>query len=272
MLLATCLKEEADRHWMIDATVSLRLAKAIVLLGCLMAKPEIMALGRMARADALRVRGEPQLALRLLDSPAALFTRCNDMVGWARTQISKMSALIDLGQPRALREALKVAARARAVLIPQREHFWVARLEANAAVVDLVLDRPARALERYAAILAICRDLATPPANALLVRTRSNPIKRWYWRAWGDWPRHGRHFRRLVTRRWAWATRWPSPAASGILAGSWCFRAAMDRRCGPSRMHAVHCARWGCRGTWRGWSAICWSAIWRSIAPIVCWR
>src|SRR5260370_12616085 len=49
--LAEGLKAEADRYWLIDAGLSLRLARAIVVLGRLMDEPRIVALGIMARAD-----------------------------------------------------------------------------------------------------------------------------------------------------------------------------------------------------------------------------
>ena len=61
-LLADRLKAEADRFWAIDPHVSLRLARAIVLLGHIAGDLKTIALGTMARADALRLLGNPRFA------------------------------------------------------------------------------------------------------------------------------------------------------------------------------------------------------------------
>jgi tetratricopeptide (TPR) repeat protein len=169
--LAERLKAEADRHWVIDAGASLRLARAIVLLGRLMGDARIVALGTMARADAVRLLGEPTLALRLADSAASRYRLSGDRLGWARTRISAMGALLTLGRPR---EALAMAAGARTVFRRQGEFLRLARLEANTALVYTLLDRRAIALQRYAAVLAMCQRLATPEAAALRIQTQVN--------------------------------------------------------------------------------------------------
>lgn len=171
VMLAERLKDEADRYWLIDAGMSLRLARAIVVLGRLMAETRIVALGTMARADALRLLGEPRLALRLSDSAAARYHSRGDTLGWARTRISAMGALLTLGR---LYEALAVAAGARKVFRQQGEQLRLARLEANTALVYVLLDRRRAALQRYTAVLALCRELATPEAVALGVQTQVN--------------------------------------------------------------------------------------------------
>ena len=169
--LAEHLKGEADRHWLIDGHTSLRLADAMIALGELATEPRIVALGTMARADALRLLGDPRAALVLLDTAADLFQRCGDEVGWARTRISQMPALMFLG---ALDDALAVAARARPVLLAHNEVLRVARLDFNTAYAYEQLGRTAAALERYAIVAASCQDLGTPEAADLLVMTRVN--------------------------------------------------------------------------------------------------
>jgi tetratricopeptide (TPR) repeat protein len=169
--LAERLKEEADRYWMIDARVSLCLGRAIVVLGRLMDEGRIVALGTMARADALRLLGEPRLALQLTERAATQYQARGDTLGWARTRISAMGALLTLGR---LREALVVTAGARAVFRRHGEYLRLARLEANTAWVLWLLDRHQAALHRYATALALCRNLGTPEAVALSVRTHVN--------------------------------------------------------------------------------------------------
>jgi len=169
--LAERLKGEADRHWLIDLHASLRLADATIALGELATEPRIVALGTMARADALRLLGDPRAALVLLDTAADLFQRCGDQVGWARTRISQMPALMLLGL---LDDALAVAARARPVLLAHNEVLRVARLDFNTAYAYEQLGRTAAALERYAIVAASCQDLGTPEAADLLVMTRVN--------------------------------------------------------------------------------------------------
>jgi len=169
--LAERLKGEADRHWLIDGHTSLRLADAMIALGELATEPRIVALGTMARADALRLLGDPRAALVLLDTAADLFQRCGDEVGWARTRISQMPALMFLG---ALDDALAVAARARPILLAHNEVLRVARLDFNTAYAYEQLGRTAAALERYAIVAASCQDLGTPEAADLLVMTRVN--------------------------------------------------------------------------------------------------
>jgi CHAT domain-containing protein/tetratricopeptide (TPR) repeat protein len=157
--LAERLKVEADRHWTIDAHSSLRLARAIILLGRLTADQAIIALGTMARADALRLLGEPRFALALLERAAALFRRCDDEVGWARTRISAMGAQISLGQ---LQEALAESEQARPILRQRGDLPRLVRLDFNSAFVYELIGKREKALELWEAVIVACQDPAMP--------------------------------------------------------------------------------------------------------------
>ena len=170
-VLATRLKDEADRHWAIDPHISLRLARAIILLGYQTGDSSIIGLGRMARADAVRKLGQPRFALVLLARAAALFRECGDEVGWARTQISAMGAQISLGQ---LQDALDTASGARDVLVRHDEVLRLARLDSNTAYVHWQFGKPAVAIKQYDAVINMCKELATAEAEELVTQTRLN--------------------------------------------------------------------------------------------------
>jgi len=262
--LAERLKGEADRHWLIDLHASLRLADATIALGELATEPRIVALGTMARADALRLLGDPRAALVLLDTAADLFQRCGDQVGWARTRISQMPALMLLGL---LDDALAVAARARPVLLAHNEVLRVARLDFNTAYAYEQLGRTAAALERYAIVAASCQDLGTPEAADLLVMTRVNQAI--------VLTRQGRLSEALASLRearflaGARPCTWPRRISTSGLSPS--SRAAMVRPCAPCRMPARPSSGWLCRLRLSRSAAIFWTVTWLSAAPTVCW-
>src|SRR5215510_7914172 len=62
------LKAEADRHWWINANRSLELAELIVRVGQARGDVAQIALGTMARADALRFLGRIESAWSLLET------------------------------------------------------------------------------------------------------------------------------------------------------------------------------------------------------------
>ena len=266
-ILAEHLKDAADRFWVIDAGVSLRLARAIVVLGRLMAEPRIVALGTMARADALRLLGEPRLALRLADSAAARYRSSGDMLGWARTRISAMGALMTLGQ---LHEALAVAVGARTVFRKHAEHLRLARLEANTATVVSVPRSTARCVAALRCCACTVRG-AWKRRRLLRCMSGRRSIGP---RCWPSW--------RALPRPWPPCTRRaPTLPRRGIGllwlgqsgTSAWCcpFWIDMDRRYAPSRIHGPCWWSWSCRWRWRNSSATCWPAIWPSIDWTMWW-
>src|SRR5688572_23491550 len=81
------LKAEADRHWWIDVNESLVFADLIVRIGDVRGDTWQVALGTMARGDALKLLGQIEEGWNLLGRAGDLFLRIGDEVGWARTRI-----------------------------------------------------------------------------------------------------------------------------------------------------------------------------------------
>src|SRR5690349_8654625 len=79
--LVEYLKSEADRHWWINANRSLELAELIVKIGQSRGNTGQVALGMMARGDALKLLGRTAEAWEMLDRAGELFERIGDDVG-----------------------------------------------------------------------------------------------------------------------------------------------------------------------------------------------
>src|SRR5262245_26161604 len=82
--LATALKAEAERLWYVDPHASLRVSEALVLAGEVSDRPGHVALGLMAKGDALRFLGRYPESLSCLDEAGRAFLALGDEVGWAR--------------------------------------------------------------------------------------------------------------------------------------------------------------------------------------------
>jgi CHAT domain-containing protein len=157
--LVGLLKQQADLYWGRDATVSLRLADAIVAVALAAGAGRYHALGIMARGDALRVLGHYEQSLAHFDEAASLFRACGDEVGWARTRIGRIASCLYLARPD---EALADAAAARAILEAHGEWLFAVRVDINAAVVALHQGERERALALYDHALSICQRLNLP--------------------------------------------------------------------------------------------------------------
>src|SRR5215212_3772205 len=84
------LKAEADRHWWINTNRSLELADLIMRIGQARGDTWQIALGTMARGDALKFVGRRAEAWDLLGAAGQLFQTLGDEVGWARTRIGRL--------------------------------------------------------------------------------------------------------------------------------------------------------------------------------------
>ncbi len=150
------LKEEADRHWMIDPRVSLHLAEVMIAAGNLGEYPGGQAFGFLARGNALVYLGEYREAVAALDAAGDLFCQLDDLVGWARTRLAWIVATHRLGLGQTV---FPVVEEARAILLAWREWRHLAWLDTNAAYVSHELGRIADAerllagaQERFAAL------------------------------------------------------------------------------------------------------------------------
>src|SRR5215211_4704130 len=84
------LKQEADRYWSIDPNCSLKFADRIVAIGERRRDKSQIALGLMARGDALKFLGRMKEAWGVLEQAGNLFESIHDEVGWARTRIGRL--------------------------------------------------------------------------------------------------------------------------------------------------------------------------------------
>lgn len=84
------LKQAVDHHWRIDPNISLELANIIIAVGFIRQETRHIALGMMARGDAIRMLGGVQEAWDNLRLAGKLYLSIADYVGWARTRIGRM--------------------------------------------------------------------------------------------------------------------------------------------------------------------------------------
>lgn len=145
------LKREADRHWWINAHRSLELADEIVHVGQARGDRGFMALGMMARGDALKFLGRVADAWDALDEAGRLYLAADDEIGWARTRIGRLTICVERDR---VSEALDDAERAREILTRRDMPEKLLRLDLNTAIVHSWLGNQARALALYQAALA----------------------------------------------------------------------------------------------------------------------
>ena len=126
------LKSEADRHWRIDAHVSLRCADVIVHVGQTLENFRIVALGLMARGDALKLLNQTEEAWETLERAGALYLSVGDEVGWARTRIGRLGICVNLNR---VDTAMREAEQAREIFLRHGEQEKLLRLQLNAAAV-----------------------------------------------------------------------------------------------------------------------------------------
>lgn len=155
-VLVERLKQEADRHWYIDYHRSLEFADRIVAIGERRGDMRQIALGLMARGDALKFLDRAPEAWETLDEAGRLFRAAGDEVGWARTRIGRMYLSTTLNY---VTEALADGELARAIFTHHSEHEKLLRLDLNTAVVHTLLGDQLQALRLYHSALAIAETL-----------------------------------------------------------------------------------------------------------------
>jgi CHAT domain-containing protein len=150
------LKQEADRHWYIDPRCSLELADRIVSIGQRRNDNRQIALGFMARGDALRFLGRMQEAWQTLTQAGDIFQTAGDQVGWARTRISHLYLAVKLNY---VAEALADANHAQAIFNHCNEQELQVRLHMALATVYTNLGEEQRALELFRSTITIAEKL-----------------------------------------------------------------------------------------------------------------
>lgn len=150
------LKQEADRYWYIDYHRSLMLADRIVIIGKRRDDLSQIALGLMARGDALKLLDRAAEAWDTLDEAGRLFRNVGDEVGWARTRIGRVYLSTTLNY---VTDALADAELARTIFTNHGEYERLLRLDLNTAVVHVLLGDQFQALRLYHSALAIAETL-----------------------------------------------------------------------------------------------------------------
>ncbi|MEM8531612.1 MAG: CHAT domain-containing protein [Chloroflexota bacterium] len=140
------LKSEADRHWYIDANRSLALAELIIQIGRVRENDWQIALGLMARGDALKFTGHFDEAWKSLEESGQLFRSINNEVGWARTRIGRLVICVEMNQ---VTEALADANAAREIFTRYEEQGRLAILLHNTAIVQILLGNYYQALSLF---------------------------------------------------------------------------------------------------------------------------
>jgi len=150
------LKNEADRNWYIDPNISLKFANRIVAIGEQQNNAAHIALGLMARGDALSFLGNTTEAWEALDEAARMFQVVGDEIGWARTRIGRLHLSTMLNR---VVDALADAERARAIFAGSGEYEKLLRLDNNIAFVHNLLGNQLEALRLYHSALSIAETL-----------------------------------------------------------------------------------------------------------------
>lgn len=176
------LKKEADRYWAIDPNISLKYADRIVAIGRAKNDKSQLALGLMARGDALKFLGDLQEAWETLEQAGNIYQTNGDEVGWARTRIGRLFLGPDLNR---VTETLSDVERARIIFIERGEQELLMRLEINTAYIHTLLGDQHQALQLYRSALAIAESLGAIGEPYLgLIYMNIGYVQR----AFGDYP------------------------------------------------------------------------------------
>ncbi|HVB73551.1 MAG TPA: CHAT domain-containing tetratricopeptide repeat protein [Ktedonobacteraceae bacterium] len=145
------LAEEALRV-LYTPFLSLKLAELLIFYGDYTSHLPSHALGLKAKGDALVGVGHNRAAMEASDAAEEEFLRLGDEGNRARSRISWVLACAWLGQSG---EALKVAARARAVFMHLGEPYWVCVIDNNIAMIMGNMGQNEDAVRLYENMLAI---------------------------------------------------------------------------------------------------------------------
>ncbi len=158
------LKEASERQRGINPLAALRLAEALVAGAEQAGRPSLVALGLMAKGDALRLVDDHAAAEAALDRAAALYRDLDDPVGWARTRIGWVAARRHTARTDAeVRGAVAAAAEAYAVLAAAGEWRRAATLDLNVGAVLTDIGGYAEAATHYDRALMVAARL--PPGD-----------------------------------------------------------------------------------------------------------
>ena len=149
--LVRSLKLRANEYWSIDPNESLKCAEKVIEIGESRDNLSYIALGKMARGDALKFIGHLQEAWESLAEARELYQSIGDEVGWARACIGPLYFCAELSH---VDEALENAKRAREIFSVQGEQELVVSLEINLGAVHISRRDCQKALTVYKSALS----------------------------------------------------------------------------------------------------------------------
>ncbi len=147
--LVAAFKGESDRHFGIDPRISYQFANKIITIGYIRQNWRQVALGVMARGDALRMMGVEREAWNTLRVAGKLFREEKDPVGWARTRIGLLPLAAAMDRMSFVEH---VRRRARNIFVRCDETEFAIRLDMNTVYLYQT-----RGL--YDTALALCEEL-----------------------------------------------------------------------------------------------------------------
>jgi CHAT domain-containing protein len=150
------LKQEADRHWHINPNYSLAFAECIMAIGRARNDASQIALGLMARGDALNFLNQTEAAWNALGEAGSMFQAAGDEVGWARTRIGRLALGMKLNR---VAEARADAEIARVIFISHGEDEKLLRLNLQMGFVHNYLGQYLEALQLFQVALDIAHRL-----------------------------------------------------------------------------------------------------------------
>jgi CHAT domain-containing protein len=158
------LKSEADRYWYINPTQSLEFARRIILIGEARNDTNQVALGTMAKGDALQFLGQIHEAWDMLGQAGNLFEKTGNEVGWARTRIGRIILSLDLNR---VPDAFADAERAREIFTRYHDEDKLLRLDFQIANALNHLGNQQQALELFKSALVRANALGEQGAKYL---------------------------------------------------------------------------------------------------------
>lgn len=158
------LKTQADNHWSIDPNISLDYAQQIIDIGYAVENTNYIALGLMAKGDALKNLGHIESAWNMLIEAGNLYQDIGDEIGWARTRIGLVFISIDM---REVDTALEEANLARQIFINEDWLEKCAVLDMNVATVYHRMGNMTEALSNYENALNIVQSLGDSQSHLL---------------------------------------------------------------------------------------------------------
>jgi CHAT domain-containing protein len=172
--LLTGLKNESERHLVINTAAAEQLANLLVFAADQLEHGRFQALGQMAQGDVRRAQGRYPEAVALYEAGGQACLALGDEVGWARSRTGWVFASQFCGRGR---EALPVAEQAYAVLAREGEHLRAGGLSNNVAGVYYQLGEYEQALvvfDRAIGHFQAARTTLGPLADERIAKAMAN--------------------------------------------------------------------------------------------------